>query len=231
MIILLDKNETIGAIVAKVPEASKILSKYGIDFCCGGHRKLIDVIKEKELEEDKIFSELMKAGQDREQAYGGIDYSNMLPSTLTDYIEGTHHSYLRENLPEIAEMLNTVLRVHGKNHKELFELYRIYGNLKTELEQHLLKEEAMLFPLFDEDKLDDNETSRLSAQIILEHEAAGKLLAELRRVTNDYCAPEDACTTFVKTYERLEELEKDLHQHIHLENNILLKEYDFRSKE
>lgn len=155
-------------------------------------------------------------------------FESMSPLVLSTYIEDTHHGYLRKALPKTAELLNVILRVHGKNHPELFEVYSLFGQLKTDLEQHLLKEETMLFPDFEDSIANKNEILHLTKTIINEHEAAGEILAKLRKVTKEYSLPEDGCETFAKTYEMLEEIEEDLHQHIHLENNILLKEYAVR---
>jgi regulator of cell morphogenesis and NO signaling len=224
-----NQETTIGAIVAELPKASEIFGKYGIDFCCGGHRRLTEVMGQQGLDQEKIYQELQTLKEDRESSYAGSKFAEMSVEALTDYIEDTHHSYLREALPDIADLLSTILRVHGMNHKELFEVYKIFGTLKTDLEQHLLKEEAMLFPTMEEGTGKEAEIKELATEIIREHEGAGALLERLRAITKDYQVPADACGTFAKTYAMLEELEKDLHQHIHLENNILLKEYDFRS--
>jgi regulator of cell morphogenesis and NO signaling len=224
-----NQETTIGAIVAELPKASEIFGKYGIDFCCGGHRRLTEVMGQQGLDHEKIYQELQTLKEDRESSYAGSKFAEMSVEALTDYIEDTHHSYLREALPDIADLLSTILRVHGMNHKELFEVYKIFGTLKTDLEQHLLKEEAMLFPTMEEGTGKEAEIKELATEIIREHEGAGALLERLRAITKDYQVPADACGTFAKTYAMLEELEKDLHQHIHLENNILLKEYDFRS--
>ncbi len=230
MLNLLDKNTTIGAVTAELPGAGEVFERYGIDFCCGGHRQLSEVIREQGLSEELIYGELDQLRKERESSYQGISFTEMNPENLTIYIEDTHHSYLRRALPEISELLNTILRVHGKKHKELFEVYRLFGTLKTDLEQHLLKEETMLFPSFEDEEDNRREIAELSEEIIREHEAAGEILTKLRQVTRDYNIPEDVCGTFIRTYESLIELEKDLHQHIHLENNVLLKEYDYRSK-
>jgi regulator of cell morphogenesis and NO signaling len=148
---------------------------------------------------------------------------------LSSYIEDKHHSYLRQVLPAAAELLETILRVHGKNHRELFEVYRLFGSLKTDLEQHLLKEETMLFPALSQEDSTREDIIGLTTEIINEHVAAGDTLSELRTVTKEYAIPEDACRTYQMAYQILEEIEDDLHQHIHLENNILLKEYDIRT--
>ncbi len=225
-----DKNVTIGTVVADLPKASMIFSEYGIDFCCGGHRKLSVVIKEQKIDEVAIYNELEAAQKERSDSYQNGNPSSMQPTVLTSYIEDTHHSYMRVALPEISELLGTIVRVHGASHTELFDIYRLFGALKSDLEQHLLKEEMMLFPSFADEENNQERIAKLSKEIIGEHEAAGEILGKLRNITNDYRIPADVCGTYARTYQLLEEMEKDLHQHIHLENNILLRDYDLRAK-
>ncbi|MDF2587523.1 MAG: hypothetical protein K0S41_1364 [Anaerocolumna sp.] len=219
------QDATIGEVVVLIPEATQIFSEFGIDFCCGGHRLLSQVMKDQGIDERVVYDRLQDAVEKRKSSYDDKNYTKMSPAVLSAYIEDTHHGYLRKVLPEAAELLNTVLRVHGKNHRELFDLYRLFGQLKTDLEQHLLKEETILFPILDNAKDNRSEVISVTDEIINEHEAAGEILRELREVSNNYTLPEGACKTYEKTYSLLEEIEKDLHQHIHLENNILLKEY------
>jgi len=226
----IDRNMTIGSIVAELPESKNIFSEVGIDFCCGGNRPLSAVLEKQKINETVLLERLNQAKEERESGYLGQDnnFTQMSPPALTTYIEDKHHGYLRKALPQTAEILGTVLRVHGKNHRELFDVYRLFGVLKTDLEQHLLKEETMLFPALAQISTNREEIIGLTTEIINEHVAAGDILSKLRIVTKDYTLPEDACETFDKAYEMLKEIEQDLHQHIHLENNILLKEYDVR---
>jgi regulator of cell morphogenesis and NO signaling len=229
MEVIMDKNTTIGEVVAALPEASGIFSEFGIDYCCGGNRKLYDVIKNQNINETEIYMKLSEAQADRRNVYSKDgNFAAMAHSELTTYIEDIHHSYLRQALPESMEILGTVLRVHGRNHIELFRVYQLFGKLKTDLEQHLLKEETMLFPALSQENDTDDEILQLTKMIINEHVAAGDILSELRQITNNYELPSDACETYQRAYELLKEIEGDLHQHIHLENNILLKEYDKR---
>jgi len=225
----MDKNITIGEIVANLPAASKIFTKYGIDFCCGGNRKLYAVIAEMAINHIDVYRDLEAAVKERKDNYDNLNFLDMKANVLSDYINDTHHSYLRKVLPEITDILATIVRVHGVNHPELFEVYKLFGILRSDLEQHLLKEETMLFPAFEVEDENQESIRKLSAVIISEHEAAGEILVKLRNITKDYMLPKDACASYEKAYILLEELEKDLHQHIHLENNILLKEYDERS--
>lgn len=227
---LLDKNISIGQVVTAVPKAAQIFQEFGIDYCCGGHRPLIEVVVNQKINKSELFECLDQAIADRQSEYEVYNnyFDKMSPAVLSTYIEDTHHSYLRRELPEIADLLSTIVRVHGRNHRELYEVNQLFGRLKTELEQHLLKEETLLFPILDTTKDNMEEIKSLTSEIITEHEAAGEILRSLREVSGDYTLPEDACNTFMKAYSSLVELEQDLHQHIHLENNILLKSYSDR---
>lgn len=230
MINYLDNTKTIGGVVAELQQASGIFKEFGIDFCCGGNRLLSEVVKEQGIDEIAINEKLNKAYEERVSSYqnNGNEYSKMSHPVLSTYIEDKHHGYLRESLPKALELLNTILRVHGAHHRELFDVYKLFGALKSDLEQHLLKEETILFPAFENEEENHDDIQSVSTEIIKEHEAAGEILSELRRITNDYQVPSDGCQTYQNTYKLLEEIEEDLHQHIHLENNILLSSYDIR---
>jgi regulator of cell morphogenesis and NO signaling len=225
-----DKNITIGEVVAALPEATQIFKTVGIDYCCGGHRLLADVIQQQHIDQSQLYLELGQAQQKRKSGYknDNEDFTKMSPEALSAYIEDTHHAYLRKELPEAMDLLSTILRVHGNNHRELFDVYKLFGQLKSDLEQHLLKEETIVFPELGQHNENLNTLIELTTEIINEHEAAGELLRKLRQLTQDYQAPTDGCATFQKTYALLEQIEQDLHQHIHLENNILLKKYQNR---
>lgn len=226
----LDKNMSNGAVVTAVPKAAEIFRQFGIDYCCGGHRILADVIRDQKINEVKIYERLLEAFAKRQEEYKNVGdgYDQMSPAVLSAYIEDTHHDYLRKALPEIGELLDTLVRVHGRNHRELYEMNQLFGRLRTDLEYHLLKEETLLFPELEQAYEHYDEVVRLTDEIISEHEAAGEILRKLREVSKDYMLPEDACNTYRKAFAMLEELEQDLHQHIHLENNILLKSYSGR---
>lgn len=226
-----DGTWTVGAVVAQLPEAAEVFGAVGIDYCCGGNRLLLEVIKQQGIDKTALFNALGKVQQQRSSGYNGMGhrFTEMEPTVLSTYIEDTHHVYLRGALPRITELLNTVLRAHGKNHRELFAVYGTFGRLKGDIEQHLFKEEALLFPSFTDEAHNKSEIAALTAEIIAEHESAGRLLEQLRVETNNYRLPADACSSYKKAYDMLIELENDLHQHIHLENNILLRGYDARA--
>ena len=221
-------SQKIGEIVSILPKASEVFKKYKIDFCCGGHRPLSEAIMENSLSEVEILSQLNEAYEEAIKHNDQTDFRKMSSVELIDYIVNTHHSYLNINLPEISDLTATILRVHGANHNILFKVHKLFHSLKTELEQHLIKEEVVLFPLMKEYYAKPSE--ELYNQIISvmketedEHDGAGDILKELREITEDYKVPEDGCGTYHRTFDKLQELEADLFQHIHLENNILFK--------
>jgi regulator of cell morphogenesis and NO signaling len=47
------------------------------------------------------------------------------------------------------------------------------------------------------------------------------MLREIRSLSSDFATPEGACPSYKGLYAGIEDLERDLHRHIHLENNIL----------
>lgn len=221
--------QTVGLIVAEFPQAAAIFKRYRIDFCCGGDKTLAAAIKELNLNESNILDKLNQAYvtmKDQNNVTGEIDWRAQSLTDLIDHIINTHHLYLQREMPQISEYVTKVLRVHGVVHSELTKVHRLFHLLKLELEQHLIKEEEILFPLIKEyEKKSTSEMlekiKTVTNDIESEHEQAGDIIKELRKITNHYALPGDACTSFRLAYQKLEEMESDLFQHIHLENNIL----------
>lgn len=224
-------KDAIGQIVAEFPGASEIFYKYSIDFCCGGDRPLSIAISTQGLNEKKLIEELNAKYQGfTENNDKFIDWARERPSKLIEHVVNTHHAYLNVELPKISELVLKILSVHGKTHEELFKVHKLFNNLRSELEEHLVKEEEFLFPLIMEygeygDENLRNAALKLIEDLESEHTGAGDILKELREITDHYNAPKDGCKTFEFTYRKLRELELDLFQHIHLENNILFNNF------
>ncbi|WP_096199823.1 iron-sulfur cluster repair di-iron protein [Bacillus sp. FJAT-45350] len=225
MEVTFDFSTRTGEIVTRLPEASTILKQYKIDFCCGGNRPIGEVITEKKLDGDEILAKINEAYlQSLEKP--SVNRANLTSSQLIKHIISTHHAYLSTLLPELSQFTTKVLRVHGRDCPELAEVHKLFHLLKIELEQHTIDEEQNVFPLIE--AFENEPTTEIIKDISVkieelvdEHEGAGGVLAELRKVTNDFTAPQWACMTFQLTYQKLENLEADLFEHIHLENNIL----------
>lgn len=222
-------SDKIGSIVTKFPQASNLFLEYRIDFCCGGDRPLEVAIKEQNLDENQILNLLNERYEEfKVKNEKFTDWAKEEPSKLIDYVVNNHHSFLNNELPIISELVLKILKVHGENHEELFKIHKLFNTLRIELEEHLVKEEQLVFPMIKEYEKNRTESNReklinLINELESEHTGAGDIIKELREVTNHYIVPEDVCRTFELTYKKLMDLEKDTFEHIHLENNILFQ--------
>ena len=226
---VLENEKTVANYVAENIKTAHVFKKHGIDFCCGGNitvaeacaKKNVDVvILEKELEAVDAVKDVIE------------DYNKWELDFLMIYIENVHHNYVRESLPLISEYANKVAKVHGHHYTEVVKINQLFHEVANELLSHMQKEEQVLFPyikqLVDTKKTGNkavtapfgtvNNPIRMMEQ---EHESAGDIFKEIALLTNNYTPPAEACNTFKALYAKLNEFEQDLHQHIHLENNIL----------
>lgn len=215
---------TIGQLVARKAGRARVFEKHGIDYCCGGGKTLSQVCRELGLDVRQILLELDQP--DAELPSAQRDWTQTTLMELADHIEQVHHQYLKDELPQIETLLRKVVSVHGTRNPRLREIQRVFTSLKDELESHISREERVLFPLCRQ--LDQQQPHRVHALLeqpisvmMQEHEDAGEALAQLRRLSDNYTAPPDACNSFRRLYVDLSRLEADLHQHVHKENNIL----------
>lgn len=229
-------SETVGEIVAAFPGASNLMKEYGIDFCCGGNRTLSEALKQQQIDEKHFLEQLNQLYQQaRQKQSQDVDYRQMPLGDLIDHIVQTHHAYLLKELPLLSEFVTKIFRVHGAAHPELAQLHKLFHQMKMDLEQHLVEEEEKVFPLIKEaEQSGTREAFRKAQETIAkmeeDHSAVGDLLKEMRAITNDYRLPEDACRTYTLTFQKLEELESDMFQHIHLENNVLFPRVDRQAR-
>lgn len=217
--------------VTAFPGDNDIFYKFNIDFSCRENKSLKNVSIEQSFNEGMLLNDLNQGAVDfNEKKYERDDefvkWAKDTPSKLVDYIVNKHHAYLNEELPKLSEYIIKIMKIHGRNHGELFTLHRLFNNLRTELEEHMVKEEEFLFPLikkYENHKSPETKKQIEKCKIELEqrHTNTGDLLEELRKVTHLYLLPEDSCKTFASTYKNLKELEVDLFEHIYLENTIL----------
>lgn len=216
-----------GDIVAHFPMAGQILKKYKIDFCCGGDLPIGEAIGDGQFDKTTILDEInglysaTRNALNEEVNWVDKDYEDII-----NHIVNVHHAYLNEALPELSQLITKIYRVHGKSHSELAEVHALFHILKTNLEGHSIQEEEIVFPKikdFEQNRSPDNlkKVIETLTELEEEHDAAGELLKQLRKVTGDYKLPNDACGTYQATFAKLQELESDLFDHIHLENNIL----------
>lgn len=216
---------TVGQLVVEKPSRARVFEGLGIDYCCGGKKPLELACAEKGLSIDGVLEKLRVA---EEPAAAERDWSQATLSELADHIEATHHAYLRTELPRLDYLTQRVLNAHGSRHPELAALRDVFLAFQDELASHMMKEEHILFPLCRQLEAADGPTSFHCGSVanpirvmVAEHDNAGAALARMRQLTGDYTAPEGACNTYRAMLASLEQLEADMHQHVHKENNIL----------
>ncbi|MHB0981260.1 MAG: iron-sulfur cluster repair di-iron protein [Thermoleophilia bacterium] len=218
----------VGDIATTVPASISVFERYGVDFCCGGDSPLSEALHGTGLSVGDILAEIESAAASI-QAEDRLheDWAQSDPAALADHIEAVHHSYLRERLPSVGRKMATVLMVHSESHPELFELGRLFEQLRTEIEQHLRTEEEVVFPAV---RALAREAPTGSAEAGLkdwlrgletEHDAVGALLKAMRGITSTYQTPFGACATYSALFQDLQALEADIHRHVHLENNVM----------
>ncbi|WP_195265063.1 iron-sulfur cluster repair di-iron protein [Clostridium sp. 1001275B_160808_H3] len=228
----INKNLSLGECVIIYPEIVEKFNDMGLDYCCGGSENLELALKEKNIDVDKFIEDINKELEEfvfDNSSY--INWNERNSEELIQHIINTHHAKTFELLRDIDPLLVKVFKVHYNHLPEvLTRVHKLFGTLKSELEEHLIKEEKILFKKIIEFEATSDEAKKdiLKEEIesfIGEHEAAGDILKELAHITDDYNAPEWACTSFKLLYMKMHDLEKDLFVHIHKENNILFKRY------
>jgi regulator of cell morphogenesis and NO signaling len=228
----ISEQSFVSDIVTQDHRTADVFRKYDIEYCCGAKWSLDAVCMMKGLNVRDIKIEL-------EQATRNIQVSNKLhfdqwpADFLADYIVNVHHSYLKNAMPEIKELLKVFVAEHINKYPALSELEIEYNKLYKEVFPHMKQEEEILFPYIKQiyHAYSGKEsyasllvrTLRKPVEEVMkkEHESAMKHLHRFRALTNDYITPAIACLSHKVNYAKLRELDNDLSQHIHLENNIL----------
>lgn len=222
-------DRTLGDIVSEDARAAIVLERFGLDYCCGGHRTLAEATAGSDLPIARVVDALSALGapepDDRDHRWTELN-------ALTRHIVERHHAYVREMLPAIDGWLAKLVSRHGTRHPELADVWRVFSELSHELTTHMAKEETLLFPAIDELAAARRAGTRPPAgpfATVLhpvramedDHRGAGEMLGRLRALTHNYTPPPDACTTYRLCYGELQRFQADLIEHVHLENNLL----------
>ena len=228
---MINPTMTVREVALDLPESKRLFEELKIDYCCGGHRPLTEACASAGLEINQVMELLANVGQSKAPT-NGIDFQKLTLSGLIDHIVETHHNFTKTEMIRLEALTDKVINAHGENHRELIRVGELVHLLCTDLKPHMFKEEQVLFPY-----ITAMEKARLQGRpipfapfgtvhnpirmMVMEHDAVGDLLRDLRIVTKDYKVPPDACMSYQALFQALEGLEIDLHQHIHLENNLL----------
>jgi regulator of cell morphogenesis and NO signaling len=228
-----DTNKTVRELAVEVPSATRVFEKLGIDYCCGGGKKLAEACSQAKLSVNDVLSGLEQAENARlARQEAAIDWNLASLTEVIDQIMKKHHTYVQAEIPRLTNLANKVSSKHGPAHPETVVVNDLFETLADELTMHLMKEEQILFPYIV--RLEESTIEKTPvipscfgtvenpiAMMVSEHDSAGEILGKLRTATGNYKLPEDACTSYRALYTGLIEFEADLHQHIHMENNIL----------
>lgn len=208
----------------------QILEQARVDFCCGGGQSLHDACAHASVPAEEVLQRL------RENAANAIpgekDWQSAPLADITRHIRDKHHRYVRQAIPRVRALLEKVAAKHGENHRELAPISALFQEVGREMIQHMQKEEQILFPHIDAVERAAQEKAEIEqpffvtvrnpiAAMMKEHDAAGDLVRQIRELSRDYAVPADACASYEALYRDLKEFEADLHEHVHLENNIL----------
>jgi regulator of cell morphogenesis and NO signaling len=223
-------TQTVREIALEQPHSIRVFEHFGIDYCCGGRKPLAEACIGNNLVVDEVLAALESAA--KTDAPLTVDWSQATLRKLIEHIVATHHAYVKRELPRLAVLAQKVVNRHGDTQPHLPAMQKALAQLDGELTHHLAKEENILFPyiagleaaLSSGGSLPEacfGAVANPIAMMTSEHDAAGALLAKIRGLSNHFTTPAGACPTYHAYYDGLKEFEQDLHQHIHLENNIL----------
>ena len=217
-------------IVTENFRTASLFESSGIDYCCNGNQLLKEALEKNKIPGNKFTVELNKVNQSTGTEIPRYNDWDLI--FLAQYIITNHHAYVKNAIPRITALLQKLQTAHGSKYSYIADIQNSFSRVADEMTSHMIKEERMLFPLIKylaETQI-FNEKPKTRGfgtiknpirQMEAEHVSAGGATETIRTLTNNYTLPKDACTTFKVTYKELDEFEKDLHKHVHLENNIL----------
>lgn len=213
---------SVAEVAIQFPQALEIFNKYRIDYCCGGQHSFHEACNKAGVSAEVIWDTIINSSETKRTS---TNFKKWSPSLLVDYILDQHHSYVKESIPMLDELLYKLCNVHGSEYPELYSVREKFQLLAEELTQHMRKEETILFPAIKmrPDRSNSFPIDQPLAVMKNEHEMAGNLIKEIRQLTSNYTPPNDVCTTYRIAFKKLEDFDNDLMQHIHLENNILFE--------
>jgi regulator of cell morphogenesis and NO signaling len=225
-------EKSVRELALESPGATRVFERLGLDYCCGGKKSLGEACRAAKLNIDEVIASLEEASQPAPESKETQSWEAGPLTSLIAHIQSTHHKYTRQEIARLGLLFEKVCSVHGKNHPELLEVHDAFKGLALELSGHLMKEEMILFPYIVR-----MEAAVAGKQAIAgapfgsvqnpvsmmehEHDSAGNALRTMRQASKGFSAPSDACISYQTLYKALASFEADLHQHIHLENNIL----------
>ena len=229
---MISSETTVREVAVQVPESTRLFEKLNIDYCCGGNRPLTEACASAGVEVDNVMAQLSVLAKSGVSDGETVDFQRLSLIELITHIVETHHVFTKSEMSRIQALVEKVIGAHGTNHPELLTVGELFQRLCADLNPHMFKEEQILFPFIVAMERAETQDQPVPfapfgtvknpiRMMMMEHDTAGDVLRKLRAATSDYRVPSDGCISYQTLYRALQSLEKDLHQHIHLENNIL----------
>ena len=228
---LIFERATVGELAAANFRYAGVFNAFHIDFCCGGKKTVGEACATAEVPVESVI-EALRVASTAAGSGASHDFQSWTAGFLADYIVNVHHRYVRESLLVLLQYSEKVARVHGGQHPEVVTIAEVFQQIMDELASHMFKEERILFPYIR--ALQSAAEGNMPYQRPLfgfaqnpirmmeaEHEQVGELVRRIRELSGNFVPPAEACNSYRFLYGKLAEFEVDLHQHIHLENNIL----------
>ncbi len=218
MIIALDPaTTTVSAVARRFPVAPSVFERHHIDYCCGGARLMVEACTSAGVDLRSLLDEIAIAqhGDGDPQPY----WEDRPLAELCRFIVDRYHAPLRARLADLQRMAVRVATAHMQHHPRLLRLADLVGRLADEIGPHLDREERSVFPLIT--ALPASMAVQAIARLKREHADHGVLFERMAKVSDGFIPPEDACGEWHGLYLELRDCERELHEHTHLENNVL----------
>lgn len=221
---MINKDSIVANIVTQQPLAADVFRQYGIDFCCGGNISIEEAVQNKKVDADTLLNKLNALPVSQP---GGISVEYLDAPSLIQYIQSRFHQTIREEFKNLSPYVTKVAKVHGERFPYLLELQDLYLQFRDGMLEHMAEEDEQAFPkLIEISKGHEVENAdQIIQSLVDDHTETGQLLQSMRELTNDYQPPQEACTTWRLVYNRLENLERETHEHVHLENHVLFNKF------
>jgi regulator of cell morphogenesis and NO signaling len=229
---MINSSMTVREVAVQLPQSTRLFEILKIDYCCGGNRPLTEACASVGVDVREMMAMLEVVNQSQPLDTGRVDFQKLPLPELIAHILDIHHVFTRQEMARLEVLSKKVISAHGENHPELHKVGALFDALCADLKPHMFKEEQILFPYILSLVQADSQNrptpfapfgtvNNPVRMMMMEHDTAGEILRDLRTLTSNYATPADGCISYRTLYEALEAFERDLHQHIHLENNIL----------